>query len=129
MKITLCTHSRTTFFEDRFALFLPVNKVKKLTYRPFNNIDELFSFLMSGIEEQKIDRHQKAQLLIGEQITLRRKEDNFIKVITINEVGFYDNDDNDNKDNYLNSYLVDELFHYYEILIDGEYVPFGIEGE
>jgi hypothetical protein len=115
------------FFEDHFALFLPADKVKKSIYRPLKSIDELFSFLMPDLKNQKINKYKKAELLLGKKITLRRKEDNFVKVITINEIGFYDNDDS--KDNYLNSYLVDELYHHYKTLIDGKWIPFGIKGE
>lgn len=119
--VTYCFKSNNDL---HYVFFLPVDRVEK-PYRALKNIDELFSFLMPDTENQNIDRHQKAQLLLGEQITLRRKEDNFIKVITIHEIDFYDNDDSE--DSYLNIYLVNELFHYYEILIDGEWQPFGVK--
>lgn len=118
---------KNNFFEDHFALFLPADKVKKSIYRSLKSIDELFSFLMPDLKNQNINKYKKAELLLGKKITLRRKEDNFVKIITINEIGFYDNDDS--KDNYLNSYLVDELYHHYKTLIDGKWIPFGIKGE
>lgn len=120
-----------------FALFLPADKVKNKepTYRPFNNIEELLDFLMPDFDADdacdqagnkvEIDKYEKAKILLGKKITLKKKENNFVKVITINEVGFYGNDENN--DIYLNFSLVCELFYYYEILINGEWVPFGVK--
>lgn len=110
-----------------YLFFLPADRIKKSPYRPIRSIDELFAFLMPDLKNQKINKYKKVELLLGKKITLRRKEDNFVKVITINEIGFYANDDA--KDNYLNSYSVDELFYYYKTLIEGKWIPFGIKGE
>lgn len=113
---------KNDLFEDCFALFLPADKVKnkKPTYRPLKNIDELFSFLMPDIGNQKINKYKKAELLLGKKITLRRKDDNFIKVMVITDIDFYD------KDIFLNGNLLEYLFVNYEIKIDDEFVPFGI---
>lgn len=122
---------------NRFALFLPVDKVKNKEpiYRPFKTFDELFNFLISDFDANdicdqsgnkvEIDPYEKAKILLGKKITLRCRENNFIKVMIITSI-FYDNNNNDI---YLNGNLVEYLFHDYEIQINGEFVPFGIKEE
>ena len=122
---------KNNFFEDHFALFLPADKVKKEpTYRPLKNIDELFRFLTPDFEirnNEKSNRYKKVETLLRRKITIRRKEDNFIKVMVITDICFYDNDDNN--DIYLNGDLLKYLFCKYEILRNGEWQPFGIKVE
>lgn len=112
-----------------YAFFLPVEKVRKSPYRPFNSVTELFSFLMPEFSvsenQEEFNEYKKAEILLSKKITLKQKEDNLVKVVIITEIYFYDNDDNTNI--YLNSDLVKDLFCNYEILINGEFVPFGVE--
>lgn len=123
---------KSNFYEGCFALFLPANKVKKKepTYRALRTIDELFRFLTPDFEirnNEKSNRYKKVETLLRRKITIRRKEDNFIKVMIITDIYFYDNDDNN--DIYLNGDLLNYLFCKYEILRNGEWQPFGIKVE
>lgn len=117
-----------------YALFLPADKVKNKepTYRPIATVDELFDFLLPKFEliddeygaQVDFDAYRKAEILLRQKITIRRIEDNFIKVMVITDIYFYGNDDNN--DIYLNGDLLKYLFYKYEIQKNGEFVPFGI---
>lgn len=124
-----------------YLFFLPADKVKEKVkepvYRPFYSLDELFDFFVPDFDEEyfglddddssKYDTYKKIELLLGLTITLKRKEDNFIKVVVITGIHFYDKDDN--KDIYINDNLITYLFSKYEILRNDEWVPFGIKEE
>lgn len=134
--VTYCFESNNDL---HYVFFLPSGKVKEKVkepvYRPFYNLDELFDFFVPDFDEEyfglgdddpsKYDTYKKIELLLGLTITLKRKEDNFIKAVVITGIHFYDKDHN--KDIYINDNLITYLFSKYEILRNGEWVPFGIK--
>lgn len=133
--LTDVTPDATYCFESNndlhYVFFLPADKVKNKEpgYRPIKTIDELFRFLTPDFEirhNEKSNRYKKVETLLRRKITIRRK-DNFIKVMVITDIYFYDNDDNDNI--YLNGDPLKYLFCKYEILRNGEWQPFGIKVE
>lgn len=118
-------------------LFLPLDKVEKTyTYRPLANLDELLEFLVPDLDVNdvcdregnnvEISRYKKAELLLGKKITIRQKYGYYSYVVIIHSVDFYGNADNSN-DIYLNNMSPAYLFENYEILIAGDWVPFGVE--
>lgn len=119
----------------KFALFLPADKVKK-SCRALESFEELFDFLMPncntnflyGEDGKKIDFDQceKAKVLIGTKIVLKDKITKRIRVMVIQSVEF-SSDSSDNSNVYLNCFSLNELFNTYEIQINDEWVPFGIE--
>ena len=127
--VTYCFESNNDL---HYIFFLPADRVKNKVkvYRPIKTIDELFRFLTPDFEirnNEKSNRYKKVETLLRRKITIRRKEDNFIKVMVITDIYFYDNDDNN--DIYLNGDLLKYLFCKYEILRNGEWQPFGIKVE
>ena len=120
------------FFEDLFALFLPINKVKNKepTYRPFNCLDELFNFFFPEyIKDNFCDQTEKALFFLGKTIILKNRYHDDIKVMTIKEVDFFNNCSGDGgSDNIeLNCFTLLYLFNNFEIKKDGKFVPFGIK--
>lgn len=122
----------------RFALFLPADKVKNKepTYRPLANIAELIDFLVPehdrydvcdiAPDKMKIAKYKNAEILLGRKITLRQICADNVTIKVIQNIDFH-NDGNTSNTIYLNNESLDFLFDNYEILIDGEWLPFGIE--
>lgn len=121
-----------------FALFLPADKVKKshtYTYRPFANLVELLVFLVPDLDisvvcdsagnNNEISRYEKAKLLLGKKITLREKQGAYTNVVIIQSVDFY-GDSDAGEDIHINNNPLNFMFEAYKILIDGEWVPFGV---
>ena len=130
----------TSCFTDEegldYLFFLPADKVKKTyTYRPIANLDELLEFLVPGLDasdvcnsagnNDEISRYEKAELLLGKKITLREKQGAYTNVLTIDRVDFY-GDSDAGEDISINNNPLNFLFESYKILIDGEWVPFGV---
>ena len=130
----------TSCFTDEegldYLFFLPADKVKKTyTYRPIANLAELLVFLVPDLDANAVcdsagnnaetSRYEKAKLLLGKQITIRQKYGYYSYVVIIQSVDFYGKADN-SKDIYINNMSPAYLFECYEILIDGEWVPFGV---
>lgn len=135
--------SETSCFEDSdekyYLFFLPLDKVNYIepTYRALENIDELFHFLKPEYfnadyicnedgKSVKFNQDEKAKFLLGKKITLRNKRNGRIKVMVTQDVEF-SSDISDSSNTYLNCLELKYLFENYEILIDGKWVPFGIE--
>lgn len=129
---------KTNNDQDQYTLFLPLGRVKKshtYTYRPLANLEELLEFLVPDVDvnavcdnagnDDEIIRYEKAKLLLGKQITIRQKFGYYSYVVIIQSVDFYGKADN-SKDIYINNMSPDYLFECYEILIDGEWQPFGV---
>ena len=119
-----------------FSLFLPADKVKKAhTYRPIANLNELLVFLVPDLDisvvchsagnNNEISRYEKAKLLLGKQITISEKQSAFTTVLIIDRVDFYGDSDTGDAI-HINGSTLNFLFENYEILIDGEWVPFGV---
>lgn len=128
---------KTNNDRNQYILFLPVGRVKKTyTYRPFANIDELLDFLVPDLDvndvcdregnNDEIIRYKKAELLLGKKITLREKQGAYTNVVIIQSVDFYGNSDA-SEDIHINNNPVNFMFEGYKILIDGEFVPFGVK--
>lgn len=122
-----------------YLFFLPKDKVKKshtYTYRPLANLAELLVFLVPGLDisvvcdsagnNAETSRYEKAKLLLGKQITIREKQSAYTTVLIIDRVDFYG--DSDTCDAiHINGSQLNFLFECYEILIDGEWQPFGVK--
>lgn len=124
--------------DKHYILFLPLGRVKKshtYTYRPLANLAELLVFLVPGLDisvvcdsagnNDEISRYEKAKLLLGKQITIREKQSAYTTVLIIDRVDFYGNSDTCDAI-HINGSTLNFLFENYEILIDGEWVPFGV---
>lgn len=115
---------------NRFALFLPADKVKKEpTYRPFNCLDELFNFFFPEyIKDNFCDQTEKALFFLGKTLVLKNRYHDYIKVMTIKEVDFFNNcsGDGGSSNIELNCFTLLYLFNNYEIKKDGKFVPFGV---
>lgn len=125
--------------DNHYILFLPLGRVKKshtYTYRPIANIDELLEFLVPDLDisavcdsaenDDEISRYKKAELLLGKKITIREKEGAYTNVLIIDRVDFY-GDSDAGEDIHINDSPLNFLFESYKILIDGEWVPFGVK--
>lgn len=123
--------------DNHYILFLPLGRVKKTyTYRPLANLAELLVFLVPDLDisvvcdsagnNDETSRYEKAKLLLGKQITIRQKYGYYSYVVIIQSVDFYGKADN-SKDIYINNMSPAYLFECYEILIDGEWQPFGVK--
>lgn len=121
----------------QYILFLPIDKVKKAySYRPIANIDELLELLVPDLDvgdvcdstgnDDEIIRYKKAELLLGKKITIREKQGAFTNVVIIQSVDFYGDSDS-GADIYINNNPLNFMFEAYKILIDGEFVPFGVK--
>lgn len=107
-----------------YPFFLPLDKVKKLhTYRPFNNLDEFFNFFYSFSSDSVYNQTEKAEILLGKKIILKKKENGQINAMIIQNIKF--NSDSSNVS--LNNVSLDHIFHVYDIQKDGEWLPFGVE--
>lgn len=119
-----------------YILFLPLAKVNKpRTYRPLANIAELIDFLVpeydadvydSASNKKVIIKYKNAEILLGRTITLRHMHADDVTVKVIQNIDFH-HDGNTSSTIYLNNESLDFLFDNYEILIDGEWLPFGVE--
>lgn len=122
--------------DQRYILFLPLAKVNKpRTYRPLANIAELIDFLVpeydadvydSASNKKVIIKYKNAEILLGRTITLRHMHADDVTVKVIQNIDFH-RDGNTSSTIYLNNESLDFLFDNYEILIDGEWLPFGVE--
>lgn len=122
--------------DSYYIFFLPEDKVKEKepTYRPFNCLDELFNFFFPEIIkdnfcdqiDNEIIRYKKAELLLGKKITLREKQGAYTNVVIIQSVDFY-GDSDAGEDIRINNNPLNFMFEAYKILIDGEFVPFGVK--
>lgn len=121
----------------QYILFLPIDKVKKTySYRPIANIDELLELLVPDLDvsdvcdsagnDDEIIRYKKAELLLGKKITIREKQGACTNVVIIQSVDFYGDSDS-GADIYINNNPLNFMFEAYKILIDGEFVPFGVK--
>lgn len=112
-----------------YGLFLPLDKVNKKiqTYRPFYSLDELFDFFYPP-KDDVYNQIEKAEILLGKKIILKRKGIDQIKVMTIADVDFRIGS-SDSSNVYLNGFTLDYLFNVYEIEKESEWVPFGIKVE
>lgn len=121
----------------QYILFLPIDKVKKAySYRPIANIDELLELLVPDLDvgdvcdstgnDDEIIRYKKAELLLGKKITIREKQGACTNVVIIQSVDFYGDSDS-GADIYINNNPLNFMFEAYKILIDGEFVPFGVK--
>ena len=121
----------------QYILFLPIDKVKKThSYRPIANIDELLELLVPDLDvsdvcdstgnDDEIIRYKKAELLLGKKITIREKQGTHTSVVIIQSVDFYGDSDS-GADIYINNNPLNFMFDAYKILIDGEFVPFGVK--
>lgn len=124
--------------DNHYILFLPLGRVKKshtYTYRPLANLAELLVFLVPGLDisvvcdsagnNAETSRYEKAKLLLGKQITIREKQSAYTTVLIIDRVDCYG--DSDTCDAiHINGLQLNFLFECYEILIDGEWQPFGV---
>ena len=105
-----------------FALFLPVDKVKEPVYRPIKTIDELFNFLVPGLDTD-CDILEKVKLILSRIYELKGKQTGNICYRRFSQIYI--------SDNYirLDEYNLEHLVKIYEIKKDGEFVPFGIKEE
>ena len=124
--------------DKHYILFLPLGRVKKshtYTYRPIANLAELLVFLVPDLaisvvcdsagNNNEISRYEKAKLLLGKQITISEKQSAFTTVLIIDRVDFF-GDSDAGEDIHINGSPLNFLFESYKILIDGEWVPFGV---
>ena len=116
----------------RFALFLPADKVKNKepTYRPFNCLDELFNFFFPEfIKDNFCDQTEKALFFLGKTLVLKNRYHDYIKVMTIKEVNFFNDcgGDGGSSNIELNCFTLLDLFNNFEIKKDGKFVPFGVK--
>lgn len=119
-----------------YTFFLPSERARKPTYRPIANIDELLDFLVPDLDvnavcdssgnNDEIIRYKKAELLLGKKITLREKQGAYTNVVIIQSVDFY-GDSDAGEDIHINNNPLNFMFEAYKILIDGEFVPFGVK--
>ena len=119
-----------------YTFFLPSEKARKPTYRPIANIDELLDFLVPDLDtnavcdssgnNDEIIRYKKAELLLGKKITVREKQGAYTHVMIIQSVDFY-GDSDAGEDIHINNNPLNFMFEAYKILIDGEFVPFGVK--
>lgn len=110
--------------------------MKTYTYRPIANIDELLDFLVPDLDtnavcdssgnNDEIIRYKKAELLLGKKITLREKQGAYTNIVIIQSVDFY-GDSDAGEDICINNNPLNFMFEAYKILIDGEFVPFGVK--
>lgn len=113
---------KNDFFDDNFALFLPADKVKKLTYRALENIDELFSFMLPDFDGKKYTTDEKIDMLLGLHYALKDKDDGTIRYYTVHFLGI-----SDYGTIILNDFDLMYLFERYEYRKGDEFVPFGVE--
>ena len=120
--VTYCFQSNNNLHH---TFFLPIDKVEK-PYRALESIDELFDFFHSWGSDGIYKQTEKAENLVGRKIVLKDKILKRIRVMVIQSIEFSEDSD-DNSNVYLNCFSLNELFNTYEILIDDEWVPFGIK--
>lgn len=121
-----------------YTFFLPSERARKPTYRPFANVGELFDFLMPTFNEDhfgvcdeegnhvEFDVYEKAEILLGKKLVLKDLVNDRIKIVIIQDIDFI-RDSNNSRDIFLNSMSLEYLFNDFEIQHNGEFIPFGIE--
>ena len=120
--VTYCFQSNNAWHN---IFFLPADKVKakvkEPVYRPIKNIDELFSFLLPSISEDKYNTLDKVGIISRTVFELKDKLSGYTyyKKFTC----IYLTDDG----TILDDFTLDHYFENYEIKKDGEFVPFGIK--
>lgn len=105
-----------------FALFLPANKVKikKQTFRPLANFDELFNFLVPGLDTD-CDISEKVKLILSRIYELKGTGSGNIYYRVFTHICISD-------DNILlDECNLEHFFENYKIKKNGEFVPFGIK--
>lgn len=120
--VTYCFESNNDL---HYVFFLPIDKVEK-PYRALESLDELFNLFYSCSSDSVYNQTEKAEILVGRKIVLKDKILKRIRVMVIQSVEFSE-DSNDNSNVYLNCFSLNELFNTYEIQVNDEWVPFGIE--
>lgn len=108
--------------EQHYTLFLPLDKVKKPTFRALKNIDELFSFMMPDINDRKYTTDQKIDVLLGHHYVLKNKDDGTIRYYTVHFLSI----------SACGTVILDDfdlmyLFDKYEYRKGDSFVPFGVE--
>ena len=110
-----------------YLFFLPKDKVKEKVkepvYRPIKTIDELFSFLLPSISEDKYNTLDKVDIIFSSVFELKGKNSGCIYYkkftsIRVTDYGIV-----------LDAFTLDHYFENYEIKQNGEFVPFGIKEE
>ena len=128
-----CCFGYATYFSDtgafagtnNFAFFLPLDAVKKdkskeKKYRPFKSMRELTEIVYS--KDWEYDN-----LSVGDSLWIRRKGDKHIhQKLLITSLG-YDENDVISILISMNGKSMQEWLDNYEIEINGEWVPFGVE--
>lgn len=108
-----------------YMFFLPKDKVKEKVkepvYRPIKTIDELFSFLLPSISEDKYNTLDKVGIISRTVFELKDKLSGYTyyKKFTCIRVSDYDIK--------LDACTLEFYFNTFEIKKDGEFVPFGIK--
>ena len=108
-----------------YLFFLPKDKVKEKVkepvYRPIKTIDELFSFLLPSISEDKYNTLDKVGIISRTVFELKDKLSGYTyyKKFTCIRVSDYDIK--------LDACTLEFYFNTFEIKKDGEFVPFGIK--
>lgn len=103
---------------NRYSFFLPLDAVKAdKKYRPFKDLSEIQSVLCGG------DVTKYAFFDVGTHLTVRRKDErNRERVILTTFIEYMDGH------LYLiNHRRLDEWFNNFELLVNDDWVPFGIE--
>ena len=103
---------------NRYSFFLPLDAVKAdKKYRPFKDLSEIQSVLCGG------DVTKYAFFDVGTHLTVRRKDErNREQVILTTFIEYMDGH------LYLiNHRRLDEWFNNFELLVNDDWVPFGIE--
>lgn len=93
---------------------------KEPVYRPIKTIDELFSFLVPGLDTD-CDILEKVKLILSRIYELRGKQTGYIYYRTFTRICLTD------KGIRLDESTLNYIFENYEIKRDGEWVPFGVE--
>ena len=110
--------------KENYSFFLPLDAVKKdkpkKKYRPFRSMRELTEIVYSKDWEHD-------NLSVGDSLWIRRKGDNHIyQNLLITSIG-YDENDVISILISMNGKSMQEWLDNYEIEINGEWVPFGVE--
>lgn len=121
--VTYCFESNNDL---HYVFFLPAdrvkNKVKEPAYRPIKTIDELFNFLVPGLDTD-CDILEKVKLILSRIYELRGKQTGYLYYRTFTRIYLTD------KDIRIDDSSLNYIFENYEIKINDEFVPFGIKEE
>lgn len=120
--------NNTLCFTDgtfRYSFFLPVDAVKEnKTYRACKTVQELYELVFNT--KSKADTEFYINELIGTIIHFKQKSFDTTLYECITGIVVYNNGDIDVRIDGCN-FELDELFKNYEIEINGEWLPFGVE--